>query len=277
MQRLPQTTEHFAWVQAAAGPALICAPLAGVARHLYTTRHWPLGTDGAKPEPAWAWRDVALAMEVTEPDLVRVRQVHGTTAVSAAAARGVRPEADVLFTGARHLALAVQAADCAPILFADLHSGYVAAAHAGWRGMAARAPAAAVQSLAQEFETNPADVIAAIGPSIGACCYEVGTDVRDAFIAAGFPAEALARWFLPAPAAMRRNPSMKGLADLPRPGRWYFDGWACVREQLAAAGVPDDQIFTAGLCTASHAEVFCSYRRDGHAAGRMAAAIRRLP
>jgi YfiH family protein len=274
---LPQPNEHFVWVQAAAGPALICAPLAAVARHLYTTRQWPLGTDSLQPGYDRAWRDVALAMEVTEPDLVRLRQVHGATAVSATAARGIRPAADVVFSDARHLAVAVQAADCAPILFADLHSGFVAAAHAGWRGMAARAPAAAVQSLEQEFGTSPADVIAAIGPSIGSCCYEVGADVRDAFMAAGFTAEALSRWFLPAPAATRRNPSMKGLADSPRAGRWFFDGWACVREQLAAAGVPDDQIFAAALCTASHAEVFCSYRRDGQAVGRMAAAIRRLP
>jgi hypothetical protein len=69
---------------------------------------------------------------------------------------------------------------------------------------------------------------------------------------------------------------MSGLAPLAREGHWVFDLWAAARDQLRAAGVREDRIFVAELCTASHPDALCSYRRDGSAAGRMAAAIRKL-
>jgi copper oxidase (laccase) domain-containing protein len=68
---------------------------------------------------------------------------------------------------------------------------------------------------------------------------------------------------------------MPGLPDTPRPDHWFFDGWAATRHQLEDASIPLHQIHIAGLCTASHSQLLCSYRRDGSSAGRMAAAIRR--
>jgi YfiH family protein len=144
------------------------------------------------------------------------------------------------------------------LLLADRRTGAVAAAHAGWRGLAARVPDAAVHALAQAFGSRPGDLVAAIGPSISAPRYEVGEDVRERFQHAGFSAQQISGWFAPAD----------------RTGHWYFDGWASARDQLAASGIAPDQIHVAGLCTASWPEVFCSYRRDGKAAGRIAAAIR---
>jgi len=113
-----------------------------------------------------------------------------------------------------------------------------------------------------------------VGPAVGACCYEVGEDVRASFAAAGFTAGQLARWFHAEPLTLADNPPMQKPGSTRRSGHWFFDGWACVREQLEAAGVPRDQIFTADLCTASHPGVLCSYRRDGNTAGRMAAVVR---
>jgi YfiH family protein len=175
------------------------------------------------------------------------------------------------------LAAAVQAADCVPLLIVDQRSGAVAAAHAGWRGMAARVPAAAVDALSREFGSRPADLLAAIGPSIGACCYEVGSQVRDRFAAAGFSDTQLGRWFLDAPAPSERNHSMPGLPPRRREDHWFLDGWTIVRDQLVSAGVPADQTFGADLCTASHADLLCSYRRDGAAAGRIAGVIASRP
>jgi purine-nucleoside/S-methyl-5'-thioadenosine phosphorylase / adenosine deaminase len=274
ISNLPQPSEAFDWVQAAAGPALICRPLAALALHLFTTRSWPLGSMTAGSEDAAPWDDVARAMQVSAAQLVRVHQVHGAAVVIAENARGSHAKADIIVSRDATLALAVQAADCIPLLLADRGTGAVAAAHAGWRGLAAGVPAAAVMSLNREFGSRSADLVAALGPAIGACCYEVGGDVRDRFEAAGASGRQLARWFLPAPIHSAANPSMSSVTGTRRADRWFFDGWTAAGEQLAEAGVPGAQIFLAGLCTASHPDILCSYRRDGQLAGRIAGAIR---
>lgn len=273
---LPEPSDGFAWVQAPGGPALVCRALEPVAVHLFTTRDWPLGSAPVTHRDE-AWSDVASAVDVDPNQLVRLHQVHGAAVVVARAdsprAPADLPDADIVIGADAHLALAIQTADCVPLLIADRRTGAVAAAHAGWRGTAAHVPQKAVDALHREFGSQPADLIAAIGPSIGACCYEVGLDVRDAFAHAGFAERELSRWFADAPRPTVRNPSMRALRDTRRPDRWYFDGWLAVRHQLEASGVPAAQVHAADLCTASHAEL-CSYRRDGAGAGRIAAVIR---
>ena len=283
---LPQPTDAFDWVQAAGGPALVCRPLASLAPHLFTTRGWALGSRTGE-DGGGAWDQVAAAMQVDRSHLVRVHQVHGTSVVvrranqtAAPAVPASRPDADIVVSNDCSVALAIQTADCVPLLIsyraerADAGSGAVVAAHAGWRGLAARVPMVAVDAVRHEFGARPADLVAAIGPSIGACCYEVGDDVRRRFENAGFSAEQLARWFAGEPHSSDRNPSMPSLSPQRRANHWFFDGWAAAREQLIAAGVPAQQIYSAELCTASHADAFCSYRRDGAPAGRLAAVIR---
>ncbi len=94
------------------------------------------------------------------------------------------PEADGVMTDEHGVALVVQVADCVPLLMADPRTGAVAAVHAGWRGTAANIAAAAVRRLQQQYGCRPEDLVAAIGPCIGACCYQVGPEVREAFTSA---------------------------------------------------------------------------------------------
>jgi polyphenol oxidase len=277
MSLLPQPSEAFYWAQGSGGPALVCRPLEPIARHLYTTRHWTLGvtTPGGERD---GWAQVAAELELENARLVRVRQVHGALVVVAREEKRERDaadQADIIVTDAAGLGLAVQVADCVPLLLGDERTAAVAAAHAGWRGLAAGVPSAAVSALAHEFGSRPSDLVAAIGPSIGACCYEVGTEVRDRFEAAGFGRGPIARWFRAEPRPSSRNPSMPGLPRPLRSGHWFFDGWLAARDQLEEAGVPAARIFVAELCTASHPDTLCSYRLEGPAAGRMAGAIRR--
>jgi polyphenol oxidase len=249
-------------VQSAAGPFLVCEPLESIAPHFFTTRTWMLAstTDGDR---ASGWRQVAEEAGVDEARLVRARQVHGALIAirrrSGGAVGRELPEADILISDDPDVVLAIQTADCVPILIADRAVGAVAAAHAGWRGLAAHVPERVVQAMTREFGCRPADLIAAIGPSISGPRYEVGHEVRDRFEDGGFPEARMARWFVEG-----------------RPRHFHFDGWLSAIDQLEAAGVPSMQIHVAGLCTWTHPEVLCSYRRDGTGAGRLAAVIRAL-
>jgi hypothetical protein len=193
---------------------------------------------------------------------MRVRQVHGARVrVLRKGEIGPRdvagkPEADAIVSNAPDLLLSVQVADCVPILMADARSGSVAAVHAGWRGTAAGVARAAVDAMAREFGASPADVIAAIGPSIGPCCYTVGTNVLNAFRERGASDHDLSRWFLSG-----------------ANGALTLDLWAANHAQLLKAGLDGDRVHVCRLCTQTHRDIFESYRVDGERAGRMAAII----
>ena len=208
-----------------------------------------------------------LAAAVGAGAVAMAKQVHGRTVVvvrDGDAPPSIAPEADAFVSSSRDVAVAIRVADCVPLLMADRHRGVVAAVHAGWRGTAARAAVAALESLEHEFGTKPADIVAAIGPSIGPCCYEVGTELVDAFAAAGHERYLIDRWFL-APAPSR------GSRERPR---LRLDVAGANRDQLLLAGVPDEQIHTSGLCTAMHLDVLTSYRAEKEEAGRLAGVIR---
>jgi polyphenol oxidase len=256
----PTPHESFRWVETDYGPALVCSAMEPLARHLFTTRPWTLGTSAAGD--AGPWDEVAHALDVGRGRLVRLHQVHGATVVCRRTGelRDVNhlPDADIVISDDASLALAVQTADCVPLLIADKRTGVVGAVHAGWRGLATRAPQEAVDALVQKFDCAPADLVVAAGPAISAARYEVGADVREKFEVAEFSRAQIDRWFTTGA----------------RPDHWQFDGLLAARDQLEVAGVPSDQIFVAGLCTATYPELLCSYRRDWKDAGRMAAVIR---
>jgi YfiH family protein len=180
-----------------------------------------------------------------------LRQVHGTAVVDADSVttpHGV--EADASFTATPGRVCTVLVADCLPVLICDRRGERVAAAHAGWRGLAA----GVLEETVRVAGFVADETIAWIGPAIGPTRFEVGDDVRDAFLAAGYGDRgAILAAFVP-----------RG------PGKWLADLPALARTRLAACGVRD--VHASGLCTASDADRFYSYRRDG-TTGRMAATI----
>jgi purine-nucleoside/S-methyl-5'-thioadenosine phosphorylase / adenosine deaminase len=272
---LPTPGAAFEWRPSSGGPVLVCRELERSAAHVFTTSKWTLGARTTPGDDHAAWDQVAKAIDLTFETLYRPRQVHGKAVVTPSPHARVTP-GDIIVANDPFVGLAVQSADCVPLLLVDPTTRAVGAAHAGWRGLAAGVPLAAVQALKKHFGSRASDLIVALGPSIGACCYEVGIDVREAF-AAHFSPSDLERWFFEEPRRIADNPPMANLGQDRRPNHWFFDGWASARDQLLAAGVPATRIFSADLCTASHAAIFCSYRRDGTPTGRMAGAIRSQP
>jgi YfiH family protein len=204
-----------------------------------------VGDDPAAVEENWG----RLARE-TGLAFARVRQVHGDRVVRAqecAPGRpdaADRPEADAVLSRTPGVAALVAVADCVPILLADPRSGAVAAVHAGWRGTLAGIAARAVDALVAEG-ARAAELLAAIGPSIGPCCYEVSPDLAARFRAALGPDVA---------------------NDLPSQPR--LDLWRANERVLHRAGVPLRSIDLLGRCTACEPTHFYSHRRDAGRTGR---------
>lgn len=175
---------------------------------------------------------------------VWLRQVHGVVVVNADQVEGL-PEADASFTDKIGTVCAVLTADCLPVLFCGDGGRVLAAAHAGWRGLRA---GIVKQTLAA---MNCGEVSIWLGPAIGPKHFEVGDEVREAFLADDAKAAA----------AFRHH----------APGKWLADIYQLARMQLAELGI--DNIHGGGLCTVADSGRFYSYRRDGVATGRMASLI----
>ncbi len=198
-------------------------------------------------EPASVERNWALLRRTTGLHFARVRQVHGHAVVHASdPSTAPSPEADAVISDRPGLAACVSVADCAPILLLDPASGAVAAVHAGWRGTLARAAAHAVQALVREHRARPGDLLAAIGPSIGPCCYEVSQDL-----------------------AARFRGELGPAAGNPRGRQSRVDLWMANALVLRRAGLARQRIEVLGACTACEPDRFFSHRRDIGRTGRM--------
>jgi YfiH family protein len=252
----PRVAAGFSWIVTAAGRALRSSDLAELAPHAFTTRDLTFRHDRAEDDR----RRLAATLGVSADRLMSVKQVHGravrvvTTAGEATAEpRGTAEAADAMVSTDPECAIAVHVADCVPILMADRGRRLVAAVHAGWRGTCAGVTTTVLETI-RELDVRPADLVVAIGPSIGPCCYQVDGRVRTAFL--GMTPDSVA-WF-----------TEDGLE------RWKLDLWQANIDQLEAGGVPASAIHVCRLCTADHLETCFSYRREGAGAGRLAAAIR---
>jgi hypothetical protein len=178
-----------------------------------------------------------------------LRQVHGTTVVEADGAQD-SPEADAAVARRPGTVCAALTADCLPLLICDEAGTVVAAAHAGWRGLCS----GVIEETLRIMDRPPESLLAYLGPAIGPLAYEVGAELREAFIAADPGGDAQA-----------------GAAFTPgRPGKFYADLYALARRRLAHRGV--HRVYGGGYCTYTERERFYSYRRDG-ATGRMASLI----
>jgi len=226
--------------------ALVTTRAGGVSRGAYAGLNLGLRSGDAIEDVT---RNRAKLRQWLPAEPLWLSQVHGTTVVEADGMEG-NPEADAAVARRPGTVCAALTADCLPLLLCDEEGTVVAAAHAGWRGLSS----GVIEQTLRIMGRPPETLLAYLGPAIGPVAYEVGAEVREAFVVAdrGGEPEADAA-FMPG-----------------KPGKFHADLYALARRRLARSGV--HRIYGGGYCTYTESERFFSYRRDG-ATGRMASLI----
>lgn len=222
----------------------------GVSEGPYASLNLGFSVGDARGRVEENFRRLADAAALSVSAFATASQVHGARVLEAAAAAPSdipappQGEADALWTDRPGLAVAVKTADCVPVLLVDPGNGRVAAVHSGWRGTELGVAARAVEALAR-VGSAPSTLIAAIGPAIQACCYEVSEELAERF-ARTLGGDVVSRVF-------------------PRP---HLDLSRAVRKTLEQSGIPADRIDVLPHCTSCDAERFFSHRRDRGVSGR---------
>ena len=264
------TQAGFYWRETDGVRALICAPLEqdgfvnGFSTRLGGVSEMPrdslslAGFNDDKAENILENRRRFLKLFPGDWAFAGCWQVHGADVRVVETAEEAKPAenelgdtiyCDAIVSDARGVLAGVKTADCVPILMGDPKTGAFAAVHAGWRGTLAEIGVVAVKRLAAEYKTLPQDLRVAIGASAGACCYEVGSDVIDAFTS--------------------KFKDGASLFTATRPGHALVDLLKSNRDQLIAAGLREDRIHIAPLCTMCRTDLFFSYRREKGVNGKV--------
>jgi YfiH family protein len=206
--------------------------------------------------------------------LIPLKQIHSDLIHRFSAAAAQPCNGDASITDSPGLLLAAQTADCVPILLVDPKKRAVAAIHAGWRGTLARIAQKTVGRMQAEFGSKPHDLLAAIGPSIGPCCYEVGVELVTKFTA---QFEDGAEYFDEPRTGDEPNPiqwlNMRPPGHQPPPKNVHLDLRKANVSQLKAAGLRPASIHISNLCTACNTNLLFSYRKEGAATGRLMSVI----
>lgn len=170
---------------------------------------------------------------------------------------------DALVTALPDYAIAVRTADCVPVLLYDPVCKVIAAIHSGWRGTVARISQKTIRLMTERFGTNPSDLVAVIGPSIGPNSFQVGKEVADKFSAAQFPMGQI---------LTDRGPKVEGTMQ----GGLHIDLWQANSWLLTEIGVKAENIQVAGICTYERNDLFFSARHEGRKCGRIINSIKMI-
>jgi YfiH family protein len=219
-------------------------------------------------------RKLQFSLGAAELHLAALKQIHSDAVHALKHAPAEPRKGDASASNQPGILLAIQIADCVPVLLVDTKKRAVAAVHAGWRGTLARITQKTVGRMRQEFGSKPSDILAAIGPSIGPCCYEVAADFVSKFTTQFADA---ADYFDEPLSGEEPNPlqwlNMKPPGHQPPPKNVRLDLRKANHSQLIAAGLRAQSIFTSNLCTACRTDLLFSYRREGTLTGRLIAAV----
>lgn len=230
----------------------------GVSRAPYNSLNLGLNTFDSPHNVQGNRSLLTRAFDIKVEKLVMVNQCHGTDILvidepNQDFAHFQKLQCDGIITNQPGIMIAVGVADCLPLLLLDPQKKVAAALHAGWKGTAGNIAAKGIESLVKIFGSNKTDILASLGPCIKSCCYEVDEPVRKAFTDGGLD------W--------------NNLAVEIGVGKWRLDLAAANRDQLTAAGIPEENIESAPQCVCCQHDWFFSYRRDAGETGRQAGFI----
>jgi YfiH family protein len=236
------------------------------------------GSGATGDDRATVRRNLSAASDTIGLPLAWARPVHGTRAIFIDRAfSGGAPKdeasfqrmqdrlrmigADAMVTDVPGIALCWSFGDCAPVLLYDPQHEAVALIHSGWRGAAGGIVPRTIASMGERYGTRPSDLIAGVGPSIGACCYEVGEDILDAFQARADP--------------LVRDTAVIVTRTLPgeTQPRHFLDVRVSTAQQALAAGIRPEHLDDMGICTGCRTDLFYSHRREPKPSGRFIVAI----
>ncbi len=209
--------------------------------------------------------------------LITLRQIHSDLIHCVDSVPAEHLVGDGLITVVPGLLIAIQTADCVPVMMVDVKQRAVGVFHAGWRGAVKRIVEKGVGEMVRNFGSCPRDIRAAIGPGIQGCCYEVGEEVRTKFESQFAYGATLFREVKDSDPVREKYPLLfltaraPGHSELPK--RIFLDLVEANRQQLIAAGVPKKNIETSPLCTNCHPELLFSFRAEKGKTGRMMAAV----
>ncbi|HUH65756.1 MAG TPA: peptidoglycan editing factor PgeF [Syntrophales bacterium] len=230
-----------------------CTRKGGVSRGRFENLNVSVKEGDAEENVRANLRIIADAFGITVEQFVIVSQVHGEEILTvdrppADLASSVRLEFDAIVTDQPGVAICVKTADCVPIFFADRKRKVVGVAHAGWRGTALSVAGKTTQALISRFNCRAGDIIAAIGPAIGPCCYKVDEPVVNAM--------------------KGQRGSESFFSKGAKPGEWMLDLAGANRMQIMGCGIPEMNTHVARSCTSCRRDMFFSHRGEGGNTGR---------
>jgi len=230
-----------------------CTRLGGVSEDEYDSLNISFKEGDEESNVLQNWHRLAMAFAIPLDQFLTVNQVHGNDIFI------IKPfgdyyslsEAlnyDAIVTSRTNLAVCIKTADCVPVFIVDRIKKIIAVVHAGWRGTALEITAKVVRLLHEKYASSPRDILTAIGPSIGQCCFEVDTAAANAFL------------------KQKNNEAF--LFPGGRPNKWMLDLAEANRQQILNCGILETNIDVSGLCTSCRQDLFFSHRNSGGITGR---------
>ena len=199
------------------------------------------------------WYRIARAFSIPVDQFLTLNQVHGDGIFVIKPYGDYLPadgplNFDAIVTNRQNLAICIKTADCVPVFIVDRVKRVIAAVHAGWKSSALEISAKAVRTLYERYNSSPENLLAAIGPSIGPCCFEVDEETADAFVT--------------------QKDHQTFLSAGEKANKWMVDLPEANRRQMMNCGIPEDNIDVSNLCTSCRQDLFFSHRGSGGITGR---------